>query len=160
MPVHLARFHRPFCRGGTETWFTSHVFTDLSITVVPNSGPPRMVSLHFCAGGRSICPLRTVFQVHRSGWSGKDSHLARFHRLFCRGGTEAWSTSHGFTAFLCRVDVLPVYLARFSFGFSRGGPECRSTPHTFAHFSAFYPKRGLLFLVNYRSLLAFREETF
>ena len=113
MPVHLARFHRPFCRGGTETWFTSHVFTDLSITVVPNSGPPRMVSLHFCAGGRSAGPPRTFFLWFLARWSRMPVHPAHFCTLL----------------------------------------------HAFAHFSAFYPKRGLLFLVNYRSLLAFREET-
>ena len=167
MPVHLARFHRPFCRGGTETWFTSHVFTDLSITVVPNSGPPRMVSLHFCAGGRSICPLRTVFQVHRSGWSGKDSHLARFSPTFLPrgdgnllhlawfrcisvlGGRSAGLPRTFFLWFLARWSRMPVHPAHFC-----------TLLHAFAHFSAFYPKRGLLFLVNYRSLLAFREETF
>ena len=149
IPVHSARF--PL----------------VSRAVVSNVGPPRMVSLHFCAWWtfcrstphvfpdsslgvvRKGFPPRAFFTDLSAAGDGNLLHLAWFHCISVSGGRFAGLPRTFFLWFLARWSRMPVHPAHFC-----------TLLHAFAHFSAFYPKRSLLFLVNYRSLLAFREETF
>ena len=131
IPVHSARF--PL----------------VSRAVVSNVGPPRMVSLHFCAWWTFCRSTPHVFLGFLARWFRMPVHFARFLCLAVPGGRSAGPPRTFFQILRSGWSRMPVHPAHFC-----------TLLHAFAHFSAFYPKRGLLFLVNYRSLLAFREETF
>ena len=181
-PPRMVSLH--FCAGWTFCRSTSHVFTDLSVAEGRKLGPPRMVSLHFCAWwtfylstshgfpGSSLGVVRKgfpprAFFTDLSAAGGRKLASPRMVSLhFCAGWTFCRSTSHVFP--LVSRAVVPnagpprTLLHTFPHFCSLLHTFARfcTLLHAFARFSAFYPKRSLLFLVNYRSLLAFREETF